>query len=360
MDEDAFVESLRFEDLKQRYQEEKASTFARVEDKFRQRKEECERELKASIEDDRRHREVLTLCINPFAHRRFRPYELGYRFLRGAPLYELGVRNFDFLLGNITTNPPVVILGEAKGSVSSPGRVVREVVERREIALKHIDHIKERYLRIKADPRVETVLAISAVHAVGVIDAIVREGGSIIPWMVDRGDNILFLELSESIDRSLRPTMLHGERELNNALRRIESMEMGFNIFPQSHPVTKLRMLAVSAQKVDRSLLVDPGVLELNLQSDLFYLDDESIKELKKEILSLGYEIGLLREEKDKVRLSTRWTGRGAVEEEIEAKWANYRLDQMLAQQKQEAIEKLREKFSRELSRRPELRRFER
>ncbi len=360
MDEKAFLESVRFEDLKDKYLSEKELVLTSEKRRFREAREKRERDLIAGIEDDRRHRETLTLCINPFAHEGFQPYELGYRFLRGAPLYELDVANFDFLLVNLEFRPPVVMFGEAKGSVSNPGRVVKEVLNRKATALNEMAYVKENYLRGTADPRVETVLAVPAVDAIQVMEAIVEEGGGIIPWMVDRGDNVLSLKLPNHIDGPLRASMLHGDNDLNQALKKMGSLARGFNIFPQSHPVTKLRMLVASAQRIGRSLIVDTNILLANLQADLFYLEPMATRELQQEILSLGFDIGLLREVDNEIRLSTRWTDRGAVEEEINSRWVGKRLEQRRRREEEEAILTLQAQITDELQGRPGLQTFDR
>ncbi len=359
LDEGAFLRSLRFDDLKDTYRGRRDSVLAGVEKKFCEAREKRERQLRAGTENDLRHRETLTLCVNPFAHKGFQPYKLGYRFLRGAPLYELDIANFDFLIANLTARPPVVLFGEAKGSISNPSRVVREVLDKGATAQEQMEYVKKEYLKIGADPRLETILAVPAVDAIRVTESIVQEGGEIIPWMVDRGDNILSLELPRHINGPLRSSMLHGDNQLNQALRKTGSLERGFNIFPQSHPVTKLRMLAASAQKTGRTLVVDPGILLGNLQADLFYLDTETAQGIQQEILSLGFDIGLLKEVNNEIRVSTRWTDRRAVEEEIHDRWVGYRLEQLLRREKDRAIEALQEEMTRELKKRPDLQTFE-
>ena len=135
MEESDFVDGLTFEDLRKRYRSERDETLRDTLSSFEGEEEGQRRDIEAGIEDDRRHREVLNLALNLFANAASRPYKLGYRFVHGSPLLELGVPNFDVLVANVEAEEPIVILGEAKGSVSGPARVVAQTRERQQVAL---------------------------------------------------------------------------------------------------------------------------------------------------------------------------------------------------------------------------------
>ena len=89
MEESDFVDGLTFEDLRKRYRSERDETLRDTLSSFEGEEEGQRRDIEAGIEDDRRHE----------------------------------------------AEEPIVILGEAKGSVSGPARVVAQTRERQQVAL---------------------------------------------------------------------------------------------------------------------------------------------------------------------------------------------------------------------------------
>ena len=254
---------------------------------------------------------------------------------------------------------PLVILGEAKGSVSSPARTVQQTRERHEVALDHFDHIKEGYLRTDVDPRVEVVLAVPAIGAQRVIEAIEGSGGGIIPWMTDTGENLVNLELPRATGGKLRSTMLHSDRELNRALERVRSVDRGFDVFPQSPPFTKLRLLVVHATREGQRYWVDRDVVATRLRSELFYLDEGRVQDLVDETFEMGFDVGVLKEVDGRPALSMRWGNRPSMERELRKAWVEHRCGHELNRRVDDTIAELQEEFRRERERRPSLETFD-
>jgi hypothetical protein len=359
VDESDFLDWLKFEDLRERYHGERGRRLGKVRTSFEGDEEGIRRDIEAGIDSDRRHREVLNLAVNLFANPAFGPYRLGYRFVHGAPLHELGVPNFDFLVARMEGDGPVAILGEAKGSVSSPARTVQQTRERHEVALEHIDRIRETYLRTDADPRVEVVLAVPAIGAQRVIEAIEDSGGGIIPWMTDTGENIVTLELPRATDGKLRSTMLHSDRGLNGALERARSVDRGFDVFPQSPPFTKLRLLVVHATREGQRYYVDRDVISTRLGKELFYLDDGQVQALVDETFEMGFDVGVLKEVEGRPALSMRWGNRQSMEGELRRAWVDHRCGHELNRRVDQTIDELQEEFRGERVRRPSLEVFD-
>ena len=359
MDESDFLDMLKFEDLRERYQRERDQRLGDTRSAFQQDEEGIKRDIEAGIDADRRHREVLNLAVNLFANPASRPYQLGYRFVHGSPLHELGVPNFDFLVANVEAEEPVAILGEAKGSVSGPASTVAQTRERHQVVMDHIDHIKEYYLRTDEDPRVEVVLAMPAIGGQRVIEAIEDTGGGIIPWMTDTGENLVNLELPRSIGGKARASMLHSDRALNRALERVKSMDRGFDVFPQSPPFTKLRMLVVHAIKEGRRYWVDREVLSRRLRKELFYLSEDQVEGLVDEMVKMGFEVGVLKEVDGRPALSMRWGSRPSMEVELRKAWIDHRCGYELQKRIDGTIAELQEGFERERDKRPPLESFD-
>lgn len=359
MEESDFIDQLTFEDLRKRYRSERDETLRDTRSSFEGEEEGLRRDIEAGIEDDRRHREVLNLALNLFANAASRPYKLGYRFVHGSPLLELGVPNFDFLVANVEAEEPIVILGEAKGSVSGPARVVAQTRERQQVALDHIDHIKERYLRTDEDPRVEVVLAVPAIGAQRVIEAIEDTGGGIIPWMTDTGENLVSLALPRSTDGQLRSTMLHSDPVLNQSLEKAKSTDRGFDIFPQSPPFTKLRMLVIHAVKEGQRYWVDRDELSRRLNTELFYLSDDEVSGFVGDIIEMGFDVGVLKAVDGRTALSMRWGSRPSMEEELRKAWIDHRCGYELQKRIDGTIAELQEGFERERDKRPPLESFD-
>ena len=278
--------------------------------------------------------------------------------MHGSPLLELEVPNFDFLVASVDAEGPVAILGEAKGSVSNPARTVAQTRDRELAARDNIDHIKERYLRTEADLRVEVVLAIPAIGAQRVIEAIEDSGGGIIPWMTDKGENLVNLELPRSIKGKLRGSMMHSDRALNEALEKARSTDRGFDIFPQSPPFTKLRMLVIHAKREGQHYWVDRDALSKRLSKELFYMSDDEVSGLVDEIIAMGFEVGILKDVGGRSALSMRWGSRPSMEEELRKVWIDHRCGYELQKKVDMAIAELQRKYERERDRRPPLESF--
>jgi hypothetical protein len=122
LDDSQFIKSLTFPKLKDEYTKAKELLLSKIDEKYKKLHDNMVNEKNQGIEEDKTHRMVLNACIFPFAQEDSLE-KYGYYFLYASPLQELEVPNVDFVLFH--PNPVIrAIMGEVKGRVSDPHRVV--------------------------------------------------------------------------------------------------------------------------------------------------------------------------------------------------------------------------------------------
>jgi hypothetical protein len=97
MSEDEFLEYLWHPDIRKTYIKEYKSRSRVIKREFKSKKKHLTEKFKAPIEEDRRHSSIFNMCISPFMSEGSL-VKTGYKFIRAAPLLELGLPNMDFLL----------------------------------------------------------------------------------------------------------------------------------------------------------------------------------------------------------------------------------------------------------------------
>jgi hypothetical protein len=177
--------------------------------------------------------------------------------------------------------------------------------------------------------------------------------------MTDTGENLVNLELPRSIGSETKGTMLHSDRALNKALKRARSADRGFDIFPESPPFTRLRMLVVHARREGQHYWVDRDVLAGRLGKGLFYLGEEEVYGIADETIRMGFEVGVLKKVEGRTALSMRWGNRTSMEEELRRAWIDHRCGHELQRRLDGAVAELHERFEQERDRRPPLESFD-
>lgn len=300
---------------------------------FREEVEEGYREtLEDDISNDKRHRELLNLCIFPFVESQLN----GYEFIRADPLSELGEPNFDFLLWDFDGH---AIFGEAKANVGEgwEGTVVNDVVEQREAVEDNIDYIKRNY--VGSDIKnIEYVVAAFSTDADRVAKKILSEREKVVTWSVH--------QMGKTIDvHSPAPPredwiedpdeyydlIQHTDTALNSALRREDSSTECLDFFPESFPVTELYALISASHKSDNRVLLNVDDLLQTVEENLFYLSPAAQEEKAEDILRLGKEIEYLREwdaPGADYKLISRYTHSDGLERTLSRKWIDYKVEQ--------------------------------
>jgi len=338
---------------------------------FNARRSEEERKLRDGIESDRSHRGLLNMAVFPFTRRRSRPEaslvgSTGFEFVRGSPLDELGVRNFDFLLfrpgdGNRQAS---AICGEVKSAVPRPAGLVKEIKEKAKVAQQNLDYVRRSYLQIGVKDPVghEFVAMVNSADALSVVNAVVEDGGGIIVWHgVSVGPSVL--RLADPPRRfPRRHTMLHWSKALNDALSGFPTNRRCFEVWPNSHPVSRMKSLVSSANPSEDSYVLRKGVLEQNLrQVDFFYMNDVEVQQEVDSILALGTKVGFIQPATlvGEFSFALKTRNPASLEKDLENRWVSYTLTEKHASMLEEKVQELRGRLLAEKAKHPELHAFE-
>ncbi len=183
MDDEEFLKFLNFKELKEAYIEEKKQRLYTIEQEFESQKNFLEASKRNSIETDRRHRGMVNVCVAPFTEKGSL-INAGYQFIRASPLAEFHIPNVDFLLFKQTQRAKIAILGEAKGSISNPDKIINEFQSRIEIINQKQDYIKANYLKVSVSENVffEYVLAVPSRDAPDILNRVIEKGSGIVVW----------------------------------------------------------------------------------------------------------------------------------------------------------------------------------
>jgi len=181
LDDEDFIEFLYSPSLKDAYKEDIKQRFQQIDQEFSSRKDFWETAKKNAIEDDRRHRGMINVCVAPFTGKGSLK-NLGYQFIRASPLSELRIPNVDFLLYKPTQK--IAIFGEAKGSIRNQDDVINQFKARISIILQYTDYIKTNYLKLQTDEKVyfDFVLAVPSMEAPSILKKTIEKKGGIIVW----------------------------------------------------------------------------------------------------------------------------------------------------------------------------------
>ena len=155
MAEDEFSESLEGQNKKE-YLDRKREIIKRFNEKIENQNKFYYDSQIQEIEKDGGHRNMINLCVAPFIENGSM-FASGYRYIRPAPLAELGEKNFDFLLFKLGGDVSVAIFGECKGGVSNIADAINYIKKQKEAVNKNLKLIKTQYLKISENTEIERV-----------------------------------------------------------------------------------------------------------------------------------------------------------------------------------------------------------
>jgi hypothetical protein len=193
------------------------------------------------------------------------------------------------------------------------------------------------------------VLAVFAPDADDITQQIISERANIVTWGLHQMDKKISVNTAlptpddwtdnpEEIYSLLR----HEHTDLNSELPRYSSSTECFDLFPNSHPVTKMRSLITARHKEGGQCFVNDGDLWGTIQESLFYLSDERKRETKENVIESATSIEFLREaeseEKD-YKIVSRYTHSDGLEKTLERKW----IDSKVAERKDQIRQHCRE-----------------
>lgn len=341
MDDEEFLNSLKSDENKKEYRE-KVSQLRRDLNQGGKRKKEADRLLE-EIRISERHDQLTSMAIVPFLTNS-KAKELGYRFIRCAPLLEKGVKNLDFLIFKDHEKRPIAIFGEAKSSISKPNEIIKEFLERKKEIAKYRNYILEKYLKTKKDTIFEYVLCVFSRDAIKMKTAIEENNGGIILWSADLG--LMDLTLVASSDSKMKTTMLHADHDLCNALNQLRTSLKSALHYVQSHIVIRLRSLIITKDYVtairdDKSQRFNREDLDFYLKKTLFYLPKELQDKETEHLISIGKEFEIIKEVDGSYLIATKARGTKGQTKEIGKTWISSKVKRKEEKTMEERLEEL-------------------
>lgn len=316
---------------------------------FREEQEEQYRDdLENGIKDDKRHRQLVNLCIFPFVEFQL----LGYEFIWGDPLEELGVKNFDFLLYDFEGN---AIFGEAKGSVGDgwESNYVEGVIEERQMVNEHEHYIVENYTGQEIDNK-EYVIATFAPDADKITREILSRGENIVTWKIHQMDKEIKINTPappkdswpDNPDEYYQLTQ-HEHAKLNSRIEKIQSSSECIDLFPESHPVTEMRSIIQSRHKESGHCYLNREDLATNIRDSLFYLPEKEQAATVERVIQLAKEIGFIREYENgkEFKIVSRYTNSDGLEDTLKAKWIDHKVQDKVNDLKDECWNRVTEQI---------------
>jgi len=335
-------------DLRSQYEKEVKIAIRRTKRNFKENAPLIENNFREGFRKDDIHRLVLNAAIFPFATSEVS----GYYFIRAAPLLELGVKNLDFL---ITCPQPqagesrIAILGEAKGSINDPDRVVSETKSRISIVNNHREYIKRQYLD-NSEYSFEFVLAVPAIDASEVSKSVDRKGGNIIVWSVDTSDiPLLLLHRPVKQDEETFQTMFHGNKSLNDKLsKKIDTYTQYKMFYQQSHQLAKLRIL-FGIDKGREGGIFSYDHIKALVGEELHYITENDIIEREtSSIVELARKIEFLEDLGNRMfKIKCRYKNAAGKEHEIIRIWIKQSIEKQLNENIDEEIISTQDSFRR-------------
>lgn len=344
-DSEEFEKSLGNPGLIERYEDDRARAIEPIRRKYEEGREESVRRKLRGIDEDRYHRRILNSCIFPFSESGGIS-KLGYSFVRASPLHELRVPNTDFLVYNPIKQ--IAILGEAKGSVEDPARVVDEMRGRIRIAKENMEYINTHYLNANASVQ-EFVLGVSFGDSNEIMKSVARKGGGITVWHSggDPRDDIdrLSIVVPPKTDDGSHVSMRHADNSLNEELSKGVRTSYDFKtFFVDSHSVAKMLILTlVDIGKKDGKFEFED--LRALVRNEINYLDAKTVEDEAKNILEMGLAIGFIKPTEDKFVIDSRSHKPHAREVELREKWIDWSLRMDELKESSDALAPIKEKY---------------
>lgn len=320
----------------------------RLEEYRKEREEEYRDNLETDIKNDKRHRQLLNLCIFPFVE--YQP--LDYEFIRADSLEELGEPNFDFLLFDFDGH---AIFGECKANIGEgwESECVDDVIEQRQAVEENEDYIVENYLGSEIRNK-EFVLAVFSPDADRITREILSEKEKIVTWRVHRIEDKRITVNTSAPPRDDWPEdpdeyydlIQHDHNALNSKLRQLKSSSECFDLFPESYPVTELRTLITARHKVTGSCYVDEVTLLQTIKDSLYYLSEDRQKATMESIIEDAVEINFLKEwdgDEGDYKIVSRYTDSDGLEQTLSRKWIDHKVEEEKDEIRDKCWEEVRE-----------------
>jgi hypothetical protein len=350
MNEETFIDGLRFPEWKEKYQKEKKKINDDITRTFEDTKERRINRLKNGIEDDRLHREMVNVCVYPFTEKGSLK-DTHFQYIRQSPLHELNVPNFDFLLFRQNERSKIAILGECKGSVMNSTDVINDLKRKREVLHDPVklNYLKEKYLKIPIETEimVEYVIAVPLNESFHVLNKVIENQEPIITWGIPTTGEAIITLASPPDSIPNRHNYLHKLPELNQKIQNAISNRKAFNVFLGAHICSRLYSLVVAAQLGEEGLVIEKDTLRDNISMDLLNVDNEIIQRELDFIIQKGIEIGIIAPTliPNRYRLISRGTKREIVAQTLEKKWIDAKIRKELEKDKENAIQELQSKI---------------
>lgn len=357
IDEDDFIASLSHPDSKKNYILERNKKLREIKTKFNQDKRFLVDKIKNMIGEDDRHSSIINSCISPFTMGPLAGTD--YKFIRAAPLFELGIPNVDFLILRRNTGCNIAIFGECKGSFSDPNAIIKEMNERKIHIEQNREFIITNYLKIALDERVhfEYVIAVPDRDATRMQNSIIDKKGGFILWQVSlTGKPEISCIFPPSI-LDLKEKMMHKDHALRKQFEKgksIPCLRIMIDYFPQSYEFNKLSSLLRAAKfngANDTGWIVAKKDLEDIISKDIFYMDDGFIQSEVRNVIAKGIEIDFLAnigaEKGECYKITTNPRRANSLERHLKAKWIKSKLEKELEKMTRDAIIEIREKFDK-------------
>lgn len=118
-------------------------------------------------------------------------------------------------------------------------------------------------------------------------------------------------------------------------------------MFPQSHPVAKLKKVISAAPIGSSNLVFNKTRLQDIFKNDMYYLDGGQIEEQTKLILDLGVKIGFIQEETTpgEYKITSRARQPNNLESDLIEKWIRLKIEE----EKEQEIGKRMEAIKQDL-----------
>lgn len=333
-----------------------------IEHKLKAFPEQSKREdLREEIGVQRQHRKLISYSIFPFVQER----PAGYKFFTAEPLEELSVPNFDFLLWNLDGS---VIFGEAKSSIpASADTVVNQLEERKGIAEDHKEYIEDEYLGSEID-HMEFVVSTYVNHGDKIAKAIIEEGAEFITWVVDAHHDKLWIRQArptsfpDNLDADEPDAMLqeldrrhtHDEASLNGELDRVTTSLGQADVLPTAIIVDQLRVVVQARRVEGRYPCVDRADIETYVSNSSLNYTEERVAGIVDDLIEAGKRINFLSDwddERADLKVVSNYTAKDDLEQVLEDKWIDWRIDDM----KDDLRDECEERITAELGRQKQL-----
>ena len=356
--DDEFTKKLVVKGLSRKYIEEVSNLRKKVRSELKNNDVELTETLYKELETMELHDQLISMAIFPFLQHSAL-FNLGYQFVRTAPLLEKGIKNLDFLIYKRTGKSTIAIFGEAKSSISNKTKIINEYNERKKIVESHRDYILKQYLGNPTTNVIfEYVLCVFSGESTKMKEVIEENGGNLILWSADLAFSDLRLEGSRN--PKLRSTMSHSDPDLSRTLNKIPTSKKTAILFQQSHIITKLKSI-ITIKEVTNALnhtksqqFFVSGLTDY-INKVFFYLDDESKNNEINNILKKATEMQLITKHEDGYIISVGPKSVRGQEKEFERRWIQRHVTHNHGELLNAQVQSLRDKYLLKDSAQPRL-----